>query len=191
MRRLDSPGLVFHWPQKIVWTVFLILQGCSLFFSQAEIWIEVPFVSAGNPFCGHACASMLIRYWSQKGFPTGTPDLPPIKTELPFDPGRGASASDLVSFFQARGCQAFAFKGTRVELGHHLQKGRPLIVGLGKKKGANHFVVVTGIDQGGRYIAVNDPADRQMVKSAWEKFNREWSRTGNWTLLVLPPAAGH
>jgi ABC-type bacteriocin/lantibiotic exporter with double-glycine peptidase domain len=97
----------------------------------------------------------------------------------------------LVSFFQARGCQAFAFKGTLEELWHHLQKGRPLIVGLGKKKGANHFAVVTGIDQGGRYIVVNDPADRQMAKSAWEKFNREWSRTGNWTLLVLPPVAGH
>jgi hypothetical protein len=188
MRRSDRGIHFLRWSLQLAGTGWLILQGCALSLAQTGIWIDVPPVSAGNPFCAHGCASMIVRYWSQKGHPAGTAELPQIKGELPFDPRQGASAQSLISFFQARGCQAFAFQGTREDLWAHLEKGRPLIVGLEKKKGVRHFVVVAGFDQNGSSVRVADPAEGRPIKSAWETFKREWSRTGYWTLLVLPPS---
>ncbi len=170
--------------------MFLFPQSGPLSLPPSDVWIDVPFVRAGNPYCGHACASMLLQYWNQKGFPAGASDPTQIKAELSWDPSRGVSSSSLVSFFHSRGFQAFAFKGTQDELRSHLLKGRPLLVGLGKtKKGIFHFVVVAGMELGGQYVLVNDPADRKRVKSTSKDFEREWSRTGYWTLLVLPSVA--
>jgi hypothetical protein len=187
MQRHRFTGLIFRWSKIMAGIIFLSLPSGFLSLPLSDFWIDVPFIRAGNPHCGHACAGMLLQYWSQKGFPAGASDLSQTKAELAWDPSRGVSASSLVAFFHSRNFQAFAFKGTQEELHSHLLKGRPLIVGLGKtKKGIFHFVVVVGMGPGGRYILMNDPADRKMVKATWGDFEREWARTGKWTLLVLP-----
>ncbi len=187
MQKHRFTGLIFRWSKIMAGIIFLSPQNGFLSLPKSDVWIDVPFVRAGNPYCGHACASMMLQYWSQKGFPVGASDLSQTKAELAWDPSRGVSSSNLVTFFLSRDFQAFAFKGTLEELRTHLLKGRPLIVGLGKtKKEIFHFVVVVGMEPGGQYILLNDPADRKMIKSNWEDFEREWARTGKWTLLVLP-----
>ncbi len=186
----DSASFFVNSWMRIVAGILIFFPICiARTFSDADLWIDVPYVRAENPYCGHACASMLLQYWKEKGYPAGATELTQIIRELPCDRIRGVQASLLSSFFQSRGFQIFVFKGNLKDLHSHLLKGRPLIAGLGKsRKGVNHFVVVAGMEPGGQYVVLNDPGGRKMIKYPWKDFEREWARTGHWTLLVLPQA---
>lgn len=132
---------------------------------------------------------MIMRYWHQNSAAARMPDDAQIIERLSSAEVEGVRASDLARFLQEQGYRIFAFAGNRRDLEHHLQKGRPLLVGISQPSGTArfHFVVVVGLDSAQDVILVNDPARRKLTKMHLADFERDWKKCGNWTLLALPP----
>lgn len=155
------------------------------------LWIDVPFVAQPREGCGAASISMVMQYWAKK---EGQP-VPPfahvrtIQTQL-FSPKLGGiSTSSMEDYFRKSRYRVFSFQGAWADLTHHIQLGRPLIVGLAASGplGPLHYVVVVGIDAARGFVFLNDPAQQKMLRMSRQGFESEWSRTHHWTLLALPP----
>jgi len=156
----------------------------------AGLWLDVPFVRQVKNGCGAASVSMILRYWGNQGVPVeaATADAALIQRRLYSKEARGIWGSDLEEYFRARNFQTFVFAGKSEDLRQHLAKGRPLIVCLGGADagGSRHYVVVTGLDEAGGLILVNDPQRRKLAKIHREEFEKEWAAAGYWTLLAIP-----
>jgi ABC-type bacteriocin/lantibiotic exporter with double-glycine peptidase domain len=179
-----------------VWIIFglLVLSAASFTLDLAAetsaAWISAPFVAQTKDGCGSASISMVIRYWGNKAGQTDPSAANPEKIQAAlFSPTAGGiPASMMRKYFQDAGYRAFAFQGEWRDLKHHLEQGRPLIVGLraGGPHGPLHYVVLVGIDWERGYVFANDPAQQRMLRISREGFESEWSSTHNWTLLAVP-----
>jgi uncharacterized protein YvpB len=49
-----------------------------------------------------------------------------------------------------------------------------------------HYVVVVGVDPEENTVAVNDPAQKKLLKMERPAFEKEWNAVQRWTLLALP-----
>ncbi len=158
------------------------------------IWIDVPFVKQSPDGCGAAALAMVMQYWErQQGEASGNAsDAAQIMTTLQSREGPGIHASAMSQYLKDHGFQTFSFAGTWEDLLDHLQKGRPLIVALGRSKSANlmHYVVITGVDPAAGLVMFNDPAGRKLSKLDRKSFEKEWNASGKWTLLALPQKPG-
>ena len=156
----------------------------------AGLWLDVPFVRQAKNGCGAASVSMILRYWQKQGVAVeaATSDAALIQNLLYSKEVRGIWGSDLEEYLRAQNFQTFVFAGKWEDLRQHLAKGRPLIVCLGDTdaEGNRHYVVVTGLDEAGGLILVNDPQRRKLAKIHREQFEKEWATAGHWTLLALP-----
>jgi len=167
--------------------------GFALAAETPSLWIDVPFVAQVKNGCGSAAMAMVMEYWEKKTGRTaqGSADAGKIQATLYSPAKEGIPASAMKRYFESAGYQTFAFVGDWGELGHHLERGRPLIVSL-KASGPHgplHYVVVVGIDSAKGYIYVNDPAQQKMLRLSREGFESEWSATEHWTLLAVPRSA--
>lgn len=179
---------------RIIFVLLMIFAGTvgpNLGAETAGAWIDVPFVAQSRDGCGSASISMVIRYWENTGTQPASPstaDPEKIQAAL-FSPAAGGiPASMMRKYFQDIGYRAFAFQGQWGDLKHHLEQGRPLIVGVRESwaHGPLHYVVLVGIDSERGYVFVNDPAQQKMLRISREGFESEWSSTHNWTLLAVP-----
>lgn len=178
---------------RAIFVLLVIFAGSShhsLGAETAGTWIDVPFIAQSRDGCGSASISMVIRYWENKKGQTSSPTADPEKIQAAlFSPAAGGiPASMMRKYFQDVGYRAFAFQGQWGDLKHHLEKGRPLIVGLRESwtHGPLHYVVLVGIDSERGYVFVNDPAQQKMLRISREGFESEWRSTQNWTLLAVP-----
>jgi ABC-type bacteriocin/lantibiotic exporter with double-glycine peptidase domain len=168
--------------------------GFALAAETPSLWIDVPFVAQVKNGCGSAAMAMVMEYWEKKtGRGAGdSADAGKIQAALYSPVEEGIPASAMKKYFESSGYRTFAFVGDWSELGHHLERGRPLIVSL-KASGPHgplHYVVVVGIDSVRGYIYVNDPAQQKMLRLSREGFESEWSATEHWTLLAVPRNVG-
>jgi ABC-type bacteriocin/lantibiotic exporter with double-glycine peptidase domain len=164
--------------------------GFALATETPSLWIDVPFVAQVKNGCGSAAIAMVMEYWEKKTgrAATGSADAGKIQSALYSPRVEGIRASAMKEYFESAGYRTFAFAAEWSDLGHHLERGRPLIVSL-KSSGPHgplHYVVVVGIDSAREYIYVNDPAQQKMLRLSREGFESEWSATEHWTLLALP-----
>jgi ABC-type bacteriocin/lantibiotic exporter with double-glycine peptidase domain len=164
--------------------------GISLAAETPSLWIDVPFVPQVKNGCGSAAIAMVVEYWEKKtGRATSsTADAEKIQAALYSPAEEGIPASAMQRYFEGAGYHTFVIVGDWNELGHHLERGRPLIVSL-KASGPHgplHYVVVVGIDRARGYIYMNDPAQQKMLRLSREGFESEWSATEHWTLLAVP-----
>jgi ABC-type bacteriocin/lantibiotic exporter with double-glycine peptidase domain len=156
--------------------------------------LDVPFVKQEKKACGAASIAMVMQYWlkQQGGSGSESINVEEIQRAL-YTPGtNGVYASAMERYFREHGFRTFPLRGEWADLQQHLQKGRPLIVAL-KPSGldpALHYVVVAGMDWEQEIVLVNDPAQRKLLKQDRSGFEKQWSATGKWTLLALPPPAG-
>ncbi|MDE3110611.1 MAG: C39 family peptidase [Acidobacteriota bacterium] len=173
-------------PALVALAAFIAVLACA---AQPALWIDVPFVAQSPEGCGSASIAMVMKYWSKKDAQPGPPDVRKIQAQLYSPKLGGISTSALEDSFRQSGYSVFAFQGTWDDLAHHIQLGRPLIVGLQASGplGPLHYVVVVGIDSARGFPFVNDPAQRKMQRLSRQGFESEWSHTRNWTLLALPP----
>jgi ABC-type bacteriocin/lantibiotic exporter with double-glycine peptidase domain len=157
---------------------------------QPAIWIDVPFVAQSRDGCGSASISMVMQYWAKKEGAARPPsaDVQAIQAKLFSSRDGGISTSAMEDYFRKSGYRVFAVPGSWDDLAHHIQLGRPLIVGLAASGplGPLHYVVVVGIDVARGFVFVNDPAQQKMQRLSRQGFESEWSHTHNWTLLALP-----
>ena len=164
--------------------------GFALAAETPSLWIDVPFVAQTKNGCGSAAIAMVMEYWEKKTgrAVTDSTDAGKIQAALYSPAEEGIPASAMKRYFESAGYRTFAFVGDWGELGHHLERGRPLIVSL-KASGPHgplHYVVVVGIDSTRGYIYVNDPAQQKMLRLSREGFESGWSATQHWTLLAVP-----
>jgi len=156
----------------------------------AGLWLDVPFVRQTKNGCGAASVSMILQYWRNQGVAVEaeTADAALIQLRLYSEEARGIWGSALEEYLRAQNFQTFVFAGKWGDLRQHLAKGRPLMVCLGDADaaGPRHYVVVTGLDEAGGLILVNDPQRRKLAKIHREQFEKEWASAGRWTLLALP-----
>jgi ABC-type bacteriocin/lantibiotic exporter with double-glycine peptidase domain len=177
-------------PQRLV---ILCLCGFSFAIAVAgtsAIWLDVPFIKQEKDGCGAASIAMVMQYWQRQRAEPGNSnsDAGAIQRALYSRKEHGIRASDMVGYFQQHGYQTFTFSGKWEDFSQHLAKGRPLVVAL-KPSGletALHYVVVVGVDPEQNLVLLNDAAQRKLLKQERREFERQWSATGNWTLLALP-----
>jgi len=164
--------------------------GLALAAETPSLWIDVPFVAQVKNGCGSAAIAMVMDYWDKKAGRSASTaaDAEKIQAALYSPAKEGIPASAMKEYFEGAGYRTFAFVGDWNELGHHLERGRPLIVSL-KASGPHgplHYVVVVGIDSARGYIYLNDPAQEKMLRVSREGFESEWKATEHWTLLAVP-----
>jgi uncharacterized protein YvpB len=154
------------------------------------VWLDVPFIKQPAEGCGAASIAMVMQYWSnQQGKSAGAnAEVATIQGALYSREAHGIYASALENYLKQHGFQAFSFSGTWDNLKQHLEKGRPLIVGL-RPSGPGqplHYVVVVGLNWDEGVVLLNDPADRKLLKQERVSFEKEWSAVNKWTLLAVP-----
>ena len=171
----------------------LLLSLCAVLCAAEEssVWLDIPFVKQQKNGCGVASIAMVIGYWQrQPGQSLQAPNSEQILRDLYSEEARGIYASDMETYFQQHGFQAFAFAGEWRDLQQHLGKGRPLIVALKQSRGAPlHYVVVAGLNPTQELVLTNDPAQRKLLKQTRSDFEKEWKAAGHWTLLAVPQAS--
>lgn len=143
--------------------------------------LSVPLVRQAKNGCGAASVAMVAQYWNPQSTVTPTQ----IYERLYDREGGGIRLADMKKWLADAGYHAVTFRGQRADLDEHLQKGRPLIVGL--RNGARkqmHFVVVTGFD--GDQLLVNDPTKSRPRRLSATQFDREWGLGDRWILLATP-----
>src|ERR1700688_2219615 len=172
----------------------VLLLGAGVGFALAaetpSLWIDVPFVAQVKNGCGSAAIAMVMGYWEKKTEHGAgdSVDAGKIQAALYSPAEEGIPASAMKRYFEDAGYRTFRFVGDWGELGHHLERGRPLIVSL-KPSGPHgplHYVVVVGIDSARGTIYLNDPAQQKMLRLSREGFESEWKATEHWTLLAVP-----
>lgn len=157
-------------------------------------WLDVPFIKQERHGCGSASIAMVMQYWeNQQGRSSGESSQANRIHQTLYVPGaEGIFASAMERYFQEHEFRTFSFRGDWEILGQHLRKGRPLIAALKPSGSSNslHYVVVVGLDPEEDLLLLNDPWQRKLLKQDRTDFEKQWSATGQWTLLALPqPAA--
>jgi uncharacterized protein YvpB len=177
-------------------SVVLLICTCGVLYAQEStgLWVDVPFVKQEKNGCGSASIAMVMQYWytNQGRSLTDSAQASQIHRALYVPGADGIYASAMERYFQEHEFRTFSFRGDWEILQQHLQKGRPLIAAL-KPSGANsalHYVVVVGLDPEQKFLLLNDPARRKLLKQDRSDFEKQWSATGEWTLLALPQPAG-
>jgi ABC-type bacteriocin/lantibiotic exporter with double-glycine peptidase domain len=177
---------------RLATLVVLFVSFCRVLSAAVSpgVWLDVPFVKQEKNGCGAASVAMVMQYWVKQhgGSASESADASQIHLSL-YAPGEdGVYASAMEHYFQKHGFRTFSFRGEWVDFQHHLERGRPLIVALKPSggDGSLHYVVVAGLDSEKGIVLLNDPARRKLLKQNRAGFEKQWSATGNWTLLALP-----
>ncbi len=156
--------------------------------SRSAVVLPVPFEKqASDNLCGLAVADMVSRYY-------GVPLPRRTRQSLLQDTQTrgGISGRELKAAFAKAGYIALLFPG---DLGQdaagiyrHLERRRPLIVMFGSgMESPGHYLVVTGYDPARRTLVMLDPEVGRRIESR-RTFRRDWTPSGRFTLLVIPPA---
>jgi predicted double-glycine peptidase len=150
-------------------------------------WTMVPnfplVLQADNDDCGAAALASVVRYW---GYPAASPQS--IESALGRTDKR-LQAGDMETYARSVGLHSYVFFGTMRDIVHELERGRPVIVGLGKmveeKKAISHYEVVVGYEPQKKQLLLLDPGRGFQVDSL-EGFAREWAVSKGVTIVAFP-----
>jgi len=142
--------------------------------------LDVPYLPQSEALCGGAAAAMVMRFWGETGVYADS------FADLLAPRGVGIKADDLVRALRARGWDSAAFRGDSVRVRSNLAARRPMIVLIEANAGRFHYVVVVGWSSG--RVILHDPARAPFRVLDEDAFERAWSRSDFWTMLVLPRA---
>ncbi len=151
--------------------------------SDVHALLDVPYVSQTPALCGGAAVAMVLRYWGEhRVFPQ---DFAPL-----VGPGDGGIlTAALASAVRDRGWQALLVPvnedSPRTRIRSEIDRGRPLIALIEVGPSTYHYVVIVGNTD--REVVMHDPARAPFRVLPWAEFDRAWTATGRWLMLVLPP----
>lgn len=154
-------------------------------------WVVVPrfplVLQRGTKDCGAAALSAVAQYWGR----SAPPEVIEASTGRV---GERLRAGDLEHFARENGLSSYVFYGTMNDVIYEVQRGRPVIVGLGKmieeKKALAHYEVVVGYEPKKRLVMLLDPGRGWQVDS-FEGFAREWAISKAVTVVVFLRAPNH
>jgi hypothetical protein len=181
--------------QLVAGSLSLLLGGCytgsARSVSPLEVmrdpgWllVQVPYAEQREENdCGAAALAMVLRYWGETVTREQITAAHPTLRERT----RGLRAGELRDFSRARGLDAFVVKGQLDDVRSELERGRPMIVGLGKPHGRTHyahFEVVVGLHRDRQRVLTLDPARGWRVNTI-AGFQAEWAPARNLLLVVF------
>ena len=146
--------------------------------AQALTILDVPFIAQSEMLCGGAAAAMVMRYWGERGIDAYA-FLPLVDRRA-----GGIRTAALVDDLHARHWTAVAAQGSEARIDRELEAGRPVIALIEERRGAYHFVVVVGHNDAG--VIFPDPARAPFRVASTAEFDRRWSATNRWMLIVTP-----
>src|SRR5580765_6311875 len=146
--------------------------------SQSLDVLEVPFIAQSELLCGGAAAAMVMRYWGERGV-----DAESFQS-LVDRKARGIRTTALATNLRSRHWSALEVPGSAESLTRELQQGRPVISLIEDHPGAYHYVVVVARNTDG--VVFHDPARAPFRVASTTDFDRRWSATGRWMLVVTP-----
>jgi predicted double-glycine peptidase len=136
----------------------------------------------GNDDCGAAALAAVVRYWGYSA------SAQSIEAAL----GRADNrlrAGDMEAYARSVGLGSYVFFGTMKDIVHELERGRPVIVGLGKmieeNKAVSHYEVVVGYEPQKKQLLLLDPARGFLVDSL-DSFAKEWAVSKAITIVAFP-----
>ena len=135
--------------------------------------------------CGAAALAAVVSYW---GYPASAQS---IEAALGRTDHR-LQAGDMETYARSVGLRSYVFYGTMKDVVHELERGRPVIVGLGKmiedKKALSHYEVVVGYEPAQKRVLVLDPA-RGFSTASLDDFAKEWAVSKAVTMVAFPDSA--
>ena len=149
--------------------------------------LDVPLFKQEKDGCGAASAAMVMHYWFTvpPHHAASVPTPQEVYDHLYNADRGGVLLSDIKRYLDNSGFEAFTFRGQWTDVSKHIEKGRPLIVGLKKKPKADiHFVVVIGSSADAVWL--NDPTRKQPVRLTQTEFLQRWALADSWLLLATP-----
>jgi predicted double-glycine peptidase len=143
--------------------------------------IEVPFVPQTDALCGGASVAMVFRYWGDVHADAGQ-----FATLIEHRAGGVAGIADgvLVSAVRAKGWRTESTDGSPAALRSRLAARQPVVVLLSERRNLYHYVVVVGIS--GEDMVVHDPSWGPFRVIPAADFERRWSASHHWSLVILP-----
>jgi ABC-type bacteriocin/lantibiotic exporter with double-glycine peptidase domain len=184
---------------RIAVTVFAVLSlGCASYGGTAKPaqpavvdregeWIMVrqfpQVMQDQNDDCGAAALASVMRFWGHDATPRS------ILGAIGRNDHR-LRAGDMATYARKAGLHSYVFFGTMSDIVHELERGRPIIVGLGKqfeaKKALSHYEVVIGYEPKKKLVLLLDPGKGFQVDSL-QGFAEEWTRTKGVTIVTFLP----
>lgn len=143
--------------------------------------LDVPFIAQSELLCGGAAAAMVMRYWGERGI-----DAESFESLVDRKAG-GIRTNELAGALRSRDWNALPIDGSADALDRELRNGRPVIALVEDHPHANHYVVVVARNAGG--VVFHDPARAPFRVASAADFDKRWSVTGRWMLVVTPPAS--
>jgi ABC-type bacteriocin/lantibiotic exporter with double-glycine peptidase domain len=132
--------------------------------------------------CGLAALAMVAGAW---GHSWSVDDL---ARNVPPSKG-GVKLKRLRDYARERGLDAFAVKGTFMDLENELRNGRPVMVGLvlpfDQDNNLKHYEVVVAIDPRDHTVFTRDPATGELMRRPRKVLDLEWKTAGYATLVVV------
>ena len=142
--------------------------------------LDVPFLPQTEALCGGAAAAMVMRFF-------GATDVYADTFATRLVPGAaGMRTSDLVDALRDRGWHTSALRGDATIVRASLAARVPVVVLIDAGSGRFHYVVVVGWSSG--RVILHDPARGPFRVLDEGSFERAWSRSSFWTMLVTPKA---
>lgn len=164
-------------------TLALAGRGVAEAQSGVHALLDVPYVSQTPALCGGAAVSMVLRYWGARDV------FPQDFAGLVTAGDAGILTGALASAVRDRGWQARVVPASddpaRTQIRTEIDRGRPLIALIEVEPRTYHYVVIVGSTD--QEVVVHDPARAPFRVLRWADFDRAWTPTGRWMMLVLPP----
>ena len=150
--------------------------------SVASHLLVVPFFADNTDQCGPATLASVLSYWGI----SAKPGI--LKKEVYLPRLRGTLPIDMLLAAQAFGMKVESYNGNLENIKSELDHGHPLVafLNLGYKFfPQGHYVVITGYDDRQQGLYIHSGLEPNKLVS-YERFLRDWKKTGRWTLLILP-----
>lgn len=143
-------------------------------------FLDVPYIQQSEALCGGAAAAMVMRYWGATGIYAES--FEPL-----VDRAAGGIRGDvLLADLDRRGWEARSFRGDPALVQARLADRQPVVALIEDRPGAYHFVVIVAWVNA--RVVYHDPARAPFRVVAERDFMTAWSKTGDWTMLLLPGA---
>lgn len=167
-----------RWSAAVLVSARVLLAPEPVSAQRAAARLEVPFIAQSEALCGGAASAMVLRYWGARS--VRAEDFAPLLNRT----RDGIETGVLVNALVERGWRALPFSGTTATVTHHLSRARPVITLIAVAPGRFHYVVVVAISS--TTITYHDPAVRPFQVMAHAEFERAWSASSRWALLLIP-----
>lgn len=178
----------------LILSVALLLQGCATspktdallkdhsgIAEYAKIK-EVPFIKQTKNHCGPASLAMILEYNNR------TVDLKELSSQMVTPKARGTYATDLITAVRRQGMIAIKINDLKSLL-TEVSAGNPVLVfqnvGLSFMP-KWHYAVVVGHDLDGPDVILHS-GENKFKKTDMRFFERTWSMTDYWAIVVIPP----